>query len=553
MLIHGLINKKECFISAEKTTKNNNLLEIYFSGKIYNLQSLMSELNSSTKTTTIEEILKELYLADNVNLFKRLEGKWIIVIYDSAKQELILARDPLASIPLYFYLKEDCLFSDELAFFHRNKTLRVNERYFADLYIDSQSAMALSDQTIYKEVLRINGGEYLILNIQNKSLKRVRFYQFNPEISTAKNSLQKNALKFNNWLEKIIDEQYKTTNIRQTAVLMSGGIDSTGLAALLKKRNDSLRALSIVFPNFFKNEYESIEMVRKHLNIDVIYLSESAIDLYFNQTSEIIKALEHPFFEPNIYWLWHTFSQAKTNKIESICAGYGIEAIVENFSKYEVFTYLNHLIYRFNFLKFINNYRYFRSVDWNIKNIIKAQFYKRFFPYYPYALNPDVFNSYNHCEKFNLFKYKNYYKAQYDDIFYTQAPYYLYILNQYGKTFNIETLSPYIDIRLFEWGFHIPREQKITGNKGKILLREAFKELLPEPILNFKTKIGLEPPPNYYFKTSKNRFFKPMQEQIMESKLWKTNLLDRKKIISNPEKYITFQLFTLSKFYDNMF
>jgi asparagine synthase (glutamine-hydrolysing) len=48
---------------------------------------------------------------------------------------------------------------------------------------------------------------------------------------------------------------------------------------------------------------------------------------------------------------------------------------------------------------------------------------------------------------------------------------------------------PFLDHKVVEWAWRVPESLKIQGTTGKVLLRQAFAEVIPTPILN-RDKVG---------------------------------------------------------------
>ncbi len=59
---------------------------------------------------------------------------------------------------------------------------------------------------------------------------------------------------------------------------------------------------------------------------------------------------------------------------------------------------------------------------------------------------------------------------------------------------GIEVRSPYLDWRLVVSVFSLPSTFKITDNKTKALMRDAFSTVLPESIKKNKKKTGFSSP-----------------------------------------------------------
>jgi asparagine synthase (glutamine-hydrolysing) len=77
-----------------------------------------------------------------------------------------------------------------------------------------------------------------------------------------------------------------------------------------------------------------------------------------------------------------------------------------------------------------------------------------------------------------------------------RLPMHLRVNDRVGSTFSIESELPYLDHRIVEFCFALPKEQKIKHAWNKYVLRNAVKGLIPESIRKRKkagTPIPLSP------------------------------------------------------------
>ena len=73
--------------------------------------------------------------------------------------------------------------------------------------------------------------------------------------------------------------------------------------------------------------------------------------------------------------------------------------------------------------------------------------------------------------------------------------------------FSIESRVPFLDYRMVEATLSSPSFQKISKGETKHILREAFKDILPQKITQRKDKKGFSNPRDKWFRTEKFRNF----------------------------------------------
>lgn len=148
-------------------------------GEIYNWQEIRSALEQDGvvfQTDCDAEILPEAWKKWGVELFSRLNGMFAIALYDQGSGQVALSRDSCGQKPLYYVEGEDTLhFSSEikgLRAFGCELTLNQEavEEYLIFRYVSQP-------RTMFAEVKQVEGGQYLIWDVAQKTSHTERWWK----------------------------------------------------------------------------------------------------------------------------------------------------------------------------------------------------------------------------------------------------------------------------------------------------------------------------------------------------------------------------------------
>lgn len=102
--------------------------------------------------------------------------------------------------------------------------------------------------------------------------------------------------------------------------------------------------------------------------------------------------------------------------------------------------------------------------------------------------------------------------------------------------FSVESRMPFADdIDLIEYVFSIPSTYKIRSSTNKILLREAFKNTLPQTIYNRKDKVGFYTPEISWLQQMNEDLLQYLTPDLAEYINVEALRKDWSQIMSNPK------------------
>jgi len=188
---------------------------VLMDGRIYNLDHLMTEYNIGENNSLISDSEKICLLLNKAgkNIFRDFKGSFALVIVDK-EENIYLVRDFIGTKPLYYYKDgKTLMFASEV------KSLIG---FTSDIkeFPPGSYMVNLSKPKIIKKV---NTDNYTIINDQDSG--------------TMEDKLEK-------YLLKSMDTRIADSNLNM-GVWLSGGIDSSIVAALLKEFTDEVHTYSV--------------------------------------------------------------------------------------------------------------------------------------------------------------------------------------------------------------------------------------------------------------------------------------------------------------------
>ncbi len=214
-------------------SSDDGRLTIVFNGEIYNHPELRRELEAAGakfKTRADTETILRLYERQGPGAFKRLVGMFAVGVWDSAKQELTLARDPIGIKPLYYNFDgKRLLFSSELRSLLAGGVSTALDHAGALDYLSFGKVHA--PRTILRDVLKLSPGHFLRLDASG--LRLTRFWKVPDEGGRRPETLGQAE----DTLDRLLSESVRGAMLSDVPVgaFLSGGVDSSLVAAYMTR------------------------------------------------------------------------------------------------------------------------------------------------------------------------------------------------------------------------------------------------------------------------------------------------------------------------------
>ena len=455
--------------SQPKISKDKNII-IFFNGEIYNYKELNKIYFPKINIKSDTEILLRMYEKFGLNMLNNLNGMFSICIYDKKKKKMFLVRDRFGIKPLYYYKNKNFIFSSEI---NSIKKVFGNELEISKESVSDYLSLGCTNgkNTIYKNVHKVDPGEYVTYDIKSKNLKCIKWYVFKK-----KRILIKNLNEAAEFTEENIKRSLKLWTVSDVPIcfLLSGGLDSGVLSSVYNKiSKERINTFSLGFKQKKLEKWNEIDiantLVKKinsnHKNIDL------KIDDLLSKISEMIKILGEPYGGglPN----WYIFKEiAKKSKVA--ISGTGGDELFGNYDRYFQFIAGS----KGKFDKKLFKLFYFFN-----KNYVADDAWKKKYLNFDFNKNklPNKFFS-----MVNQMGLKNFKKnISFLDIKTQLNNEFLYITDKFSMAHSLEVRTPYLDHQLVENIYGIPEEFRMSETSYKPLLRKIGKKYLPKEYLNF--------------------------------------------------------------------
>lgn len=268
-------------------TSDDGMVHIVYNGEIYNFQEIRSTLEGHGhhfQTETDTEVILKAYMEWGIDCLQWFVGMFAVALWDARMKRLFLSRDRLGIKPLYYYFDgETFLFGSELKALMAFKSFPKNiDADAVPLFLHYQYIPA--PRTIFQNTYKLLPGHHLIYN--GRDLKTDAYWTL-PQKGAGEGVFEGDEEDLVDELDNLLGKAVSDRLISDVPLgaLLSGGIDSSMVVALMQKANSALGAVKTFSIGFREQGYDEAPWaakVAKHLGTDhtELYVTpKDAIDI----------------------------------------------------------------------------------------------------------------------------------------------------------------------------------------------------------------------------------------------------------------------------------
>jgi asparagine synthase (glutamine-hydrolysing) len=494
-------------------------LHITFNGEVYNYAEIKAELEAKGHqfhSHSDTEVILHSYAEWGSEALNRFIGMFAFVIYDEAADEIFACRDRAGVKPFFYYWQNGLfLFGSEL------KAIMQHPSFPKEINLDAAAAYMQygyvpTPHCIFNNTHKLKPGNFLKLKLASKQIEVKQYWNIYDAYN--KPPLKIDFEEAKEETEQLLANafQYRMVSDVPVGVFLSGGFDSSCVAALLQKNNtEKIKTFTIGVPDVGLNEAPYAKDIAAHLGTDhtEYYCTEK-------EALEIVPQL--PFFYDEPF----ADSSAIPTTLVSRVAREKVTVALSADAGDEVFAGYNRYDYVMKYGKQLKNIPSFiRKSTAAMMNVIPANsipvlnkkylFHSRYEKVKALLKNPSEQNillsltrQMDNNEVASLFKSsidvlssgfdsQELKKEYHSTLSYIMAiDYQTYLLDDILQKVDRATMSvslegrePFLDHRIIEWAAQLPMEYKYNNGNKKYILKEIVHKYLPREMMD-RPKMG---------------------------------------------------------------
>lgn len=500
-----------------------NRYVVVFNGEIYNFLEVRKKLEKrglSFETECDTEVLLAAYAVWGQRCVEEFNGMWAFAIWDREEETVFFSRDRFGVKPLYYSHQ-----NGQLAFASEMKAIVP---FLSEKKVSNQWQWCYANQhdyegteyTLLQGIQRFPAGHSAIYDLKANSLRLFRYWNTMQELHAVPTRYEDQVAEFGQLFKDAC--RLRLISDAPVATALSGGLDSSVIAASLaglynqQQARNSFQVFTASFPSSVElDELPYAQAVAKHLQLP---LEIAKVDTHFSW-EELCKSLWK--FE-DLYLTTPLPMMAVYGRM----AEHGYKVSIDGHAGDELFAGYGHAVFQivkdkpFD-LRLINQ---LIDVYTSLYQPESKQGWKHMVDGFGGRKN---FLNFYASQLFDLNKKKSpplgYFNTYLYTIFHqTILPTLLRNYDRYSMTKGVEVRMPFLDYRVVKYAFSLGWEAKVRNGYTKAIVRDAFKDALPDNVIHRKRKIGFSSPMHIWFQ---NQWREPALDTIRSEAFLQSDLL----------------------------
>lgn len=520
---------------------------ITFNGEVYNYNEIKAELSALNHQFTggsDTEVILHAYAEWGSVCIEKFIGMFAFVIYDTQNEEVFCVRDRAGVKPFFYYWHDGLfLFASELKAFHKHPEFKkeINVQAVASFM---QFGNVPSQHCIFTNCYKLKPGHSLTISLKTSAISTHKYWDVYDFYNKPKVDISFSEAKQET--QKILTSafNYRMVSDVPVGVFLSGGYDSTCVAALLQKdRAEKLKTFTIAVPDIGLNEAPYAKAVSEYLGTEH-YEYECTQKEALNLIDDLPFYYDEPFADSSAIPTTLVCKMASKQVTVALSADAGDE----------VFAGYNRYDYLMKYGKRLNQVPAFvRKTTSKMMNYIPADkipvlrnkynFSNRYEKLKGLLKDPSPKNmmlnlsrQFDEVEIAQLLKTTilpletAYLSNDLKEAFFSPLAYMMAIdyqtylvddilqkVDRASMSTSIESREPFLDHRIVEWAATLPDNYKYYNGSKKHIIKEIVHDAVPKELLD-RPKMGFAIPIDHWLMTDlKDKVNEYLNEHVIET------------------------------------
>jgi len=505
-------------LAAQPFSDASGRYTMVFNGEIFNYKKLRADLEKKGiqfRSQSDTEVLLYLFIAEKENCLEQLDGEFAFAVYDKEKEELFLARDRFGIKPLYVYTDDDRFaFASEMKAMIAFNIPKEIDPASLQTYLHLNYIPA--PYSIFKNVLKLEAGSFLKIDSKKRSEQK-KYYSISytepvdyPDYATAQKQLK--TLLENSVRQRMIADVPLGT-------FLSGGIDSSIITAIAAKNTKHLSTFSIGYkdePLFDETHYALL--VAKKYNTEHTVFQLSNEDL-FESLEQVLGYTDEPFADSSALAV-NILSMQTKKHVTVALSGDGADEIFAGYNKHaaelkvrrggwatQLVKAAHPLIKQLPKSRNSKTGNKIRQLE-KFAEGMKLSEQERYWRWAGFAGSEDIYKPDTQSKM--IFEErrkellsginKDYNTVLLADMKLVLENDMLVKVDRMSMCRSLEVRVPFLDHKIVDFAFSLPADYKIDSTQRKKILKDAFRDHLPEELYQ-RGKQGFEVPLLKWFRS----------------------------------------------------
>ncbi len=495
-------------LSHQPFISENRRYVLVFNGEIYNYKEIASKLVSEgvrCEAFSDTEVLLQSFEYWGVECVREFEGMFAFVIWDNLEQKLYCFRDRAGSKPLYYYFDgERFLFSSELkgilAYPYLQKSINKEalSLFLSFGYIPAPFS-------ILECCFKLEAGSYLIVD---KKANITKYHYYNPKDSY----LQSHKFTWDSFISHLQKSiAFRMVSDVPVGVLLSGGVDSSLVCAVLKDLGYNFESFSV---GFVESSFDESCYAKKVA--DILGITNHQFICHLQEVRGLIEQLPFVYDEPfgdvsalptmllaqkiakthkvalsadggdelgigyeRYFWSmqrWQKYHYYRRFKVAWVLDLFSAEFVIDLFSKFGISIGIDKFLRIKNQLKATSFLEHYRA---EIMHFKKEDLFLNHLPFKSVG------------EEYSCLDY--YAQMSYFDWCYYLSEDILTKTDRASMNVGLEIREPLLGVEFVKFMQGIPMDYKVHNGEGKVVFKQYLEKFFPRSLI-YRSKMGFGVP-----------------------------------------------------------